>query len=204
MSYDFEPRLLELGVPADFFGQRPPPVSDAEIERFELKIGGRLPGDYRAFIQTYGGYWPEKPHRLYSALWCWCPCSEPTPFGEHGLVTFLSFNQVESLRDFSEIIPPHMIPIAEGHFGACTCLAFKGDDAGSVFALDTEFRYEWPDDDFHRSFANLSADIAEWLSKRAGGELPPKKPGYEHLYHVADSFTGFLDRLKPMDWGEEK
>ena len=201
MSYDFEPRLLELGVPPDFLALRPPPVSDAEIERFERKMGGRLPSDYRAFIQTYGGYWPEKPHCHHSTLWC--PCSEPTPFGAHGLVWFLRFDQVESLRDFSDIVPRHMIPVAEGHFGACTCLAFKGDDAGSVYALDTEFRYAWPDDDFHRSFGNLSPDIAEWLRNRAGAELPPKKPGYKHLYHVADSFIAFLDRLKPENWEEK-
>lgn len=209
MSYDFEARILELGVAQAFLARRPPPVSDAAIERFEGQIGGRLPSDYRAFLQTYGGFrsedggvWPERPRIccLFTRGLV-CPCVEPTPFGGwHSVVWFLPLDHVERLRDLSAIIPADMIPIAEGESSACTCLSFKGDNAGSVYSLDVEFRNRWPDDRFYQ-YPNLHPDIAEWVRKRRDGQLPRKKPGYEHFYLIADSFTAFMDRLEKESYG---
>ena len=211
MPYDFEARLIELGVAKEFLARRPPPVSDAEIERFERRIGGRLPGDYRAFLQAYGGfrpengsgYWPERPRvccRFVADVGC--ACADLAPFREHSVVWFLPLAHVEKLCEVSRVIPDTMIPIAEGESSIPTCLSFQGDDAGSVYSLDIQFLDRWPDHRFYQ-YANLHPDTEEWLRKRRDGELPRKKKGYEHLYLLAGSFTALLGRLHKASRGDD-
>ncbi|KAF0171637.1 MAG: hypothetical protein FD161_4235 [Limisphaerales bacterium] len=106
--------------------------------------------------------------------------------------------EVVGLLD-SSVTPRNMICIGYGHFGATTCLSIAGLDHGHVFSLDTEMRYYWTDEHLRR-YPHLDPDIREFFRKRDSDELPARPWGYDHCYHVADSFSEFLRKIHP---GEE-
>jgi hypothetical protein len=156
-------------------------VGDRDVEALERQIGARLPEDYRKFAQIGGGY--------VGALSC--PCKEPSPFGVHILSGFDTIAEVSSVLD-SMITPRNMVTIASGDFGQFTCLSFAGIDRGCVYALDSEFRCYWQDEEFHQRFKAMADCVREYLRLRRGGELLPKPAGYDSLYLLAESFDEFL------------
>ena len=85
----------------------------------------------------------------------------------------------------STITPRNMITIAYGHFGAYTCLSVCGIDRGYVYALDSEFRSLWPDDEFYTRFNAIAPSIEAYLELRRDGELPEKPDSYHSIYLLA-------------------
>lgn len=161
--------------------------SDESVTKLERLIGVSLPEDYRHFLLTIGG----------GSLDAWAACTIPTPFGAHGITTLHSIEQVIDLLD-STVTPRNMICIAYGSFGATTCLSIAGLDHGQVFSLDTEMRFYW-DDSKLAGYPHLDPAIREFFRMRDTDELPDRPWGYDHCYHVADSFPEFIAKTRPSD-----
>jgi hypothetical protein len=158
---NYPTRLRELGC-------EPPSEPPAcEIEAIEAAIGVSLPEPYRGFLAECGGWWRD----------ICCPCQEPTPFGEHVITGFHDATTVRELLN-SMITPRNMVTIAYGHFGAYTCLSIAGIDRGSVYALDSEFRVYWSDEEFHQRYNAMADCIREYLQLRSDDKLPQKPAGY--------------------------
>ena len=175
---DYAARLKELRC----FPPKPPiEGSKSEVEALERDIGVRLPDDYREFVQIGGGYYGSVS----------CPCREPSPFGTHILSGFETIRGVRSVLN-SMVVPRNMVTVASGHFGQLTALSFAGIDLGCVYAIDSEFRCYWSDEEFHRTFTAMDDSIREYLRVRRVGELVQKPAGYDSLYLLADSFDEFL------------
>ncbi|EEF63365.1 SMI1/KNR4 family protein [Pedosphaera parvula] len=176
---DYLARLKELEC---FPAKSRVAIADDDIEALERDIGARLPDGYREFLQIGGGYVGTLS----------CPCKEPSPFGTHILSGFDTASEISGVLD-SMITPRNMITIASGDFGQFTCLSFAGIDRGCVYALDSEFRCYWQDEEFHQRFKAMANGIREYLRLRGGGELVQKPAGYDSLYLLAESFDEFLE-----------
>ena len=161
------------------------PPDENRVLKLEKQIGANLPEDYRAFLLRYGGAYVD----LVS------PITEPTPKGNTHLISSFTTltDDPESWRDIryyfdSFIVPRNVIYIASGDLAHGTCLSFAGIDKGSVYYLDED----------QLIFANDSHPLKniptmkEFERLQKAKELLPKSPGYECLYHIADSFTEFI------------
>ncbi|MDZ4783401.1 MAG: SMI1/KNR4 family protein [Planctomycetia bacterium] len=157
--------------------------TERDVGAIEAAIGVALPPAYRTFLAECGG-------------WCGdirCPSEQPTPFGNHTIAGFHDATAVHDLLD-SMITPRNMVTIASGHFGACTCISIAGIDRGSVYALDSEFRVFWSEEEFHQRFNAMADCVREYLDLRRLDQLPEKPAGYESTYFLASDFDEFLKR----------
>ena len=96
----------------------------------------------------------------------------------------------------SSITPRNMICIGTGDFSAYTCLSIAGLDHGSVYSLDGEFRYYW-EDDVLNEYPNLDPGVKKFFTLRDNDELPERPFGYDHCYHITNSFYEFINHLDP-------
>jgi hypothetical protein len=177
-------------MPLHQFGFTPTdgPEPLKHVEELERLIGVRLPSEYRNFLLEIGG------GNIRDVI---VPCTVPTPFGELNATCLHSVADVISLLD-SGITPRNMICIAYGHFGMTTCVSVAGIDHGQVFALDTEMRFFWDEGTLER-LPDLHPSIKEFFRMRDADELVERPWGYENCYHVADSFIGFLEKMRLVD-----
>ncbi len=179
---DDETRLRELGL------EPPSEPADRDIDALEAEIGVPLPARYREFLADFAGWWGDVCR----------PCREPTPFGDHVIAGFHDAGEVRGLLD-SMITPRNMVTIAYGHFGAFTCLSIAGIDRGSVYALDSEFRVYWSDEEFHQRFNAMAENIREYIRLRREDLLPEKPVGYDSLYLIAEDFDEFLAQCRSFE-----
>lgn len=156
-----------------------------QIDKLENLIGVPLPRDYRQFLLEVGG------GNLNDVV---VPCTVPTPFGRHNMTRLHSVEEVVGLLNSGKA-PRNMICIGFGHFGLTTCLSVAGIDHGHIFSLDTEMRFFW-DQKTIRKYPDLDPTIREFFRLRDTDKLPSRPWGYENCYHVADSFTMFLSKMK--------
>jgi hypothetical protein len=148
----------------------------------------QLPPDYRSFLlQVGGGY-------LKDVI---VPCTVPTPFGKHILTCLHSVKDVVSLLDSAKA-PRNLVCISFGHFGMTACLSVAGIDHGQVFSLDTEMRFFW-DNETLAKLPHLDPSIKEFFRLRDADQLPERPWGYENCYHMADSFSEFLNKMHLAD-----
>lgn len=159
-------------------------TTEAEVSAVESQLGVRLPDVYRNFLLVTGGGY------LRDGL---AVCDEPTPFGKMNIVELYPIDGIERLLD-SAITPRNMICIGGGHFGMTTCLSLVGLDHGRIFALDTEMRVYWNENDLIAR-PHLHESIKEFFRLRDREELPEKPWGYDNCYRVAESFGDFLGKL---------
>jgi hypothetical protein len=96
------------------------------------------------------------------------------------------------------VAPRNMICIGYGHFGSTTCLSVAGLDHGQVFSPDTEMRFFWNDETLNL-YPDLDPTIREFFRMRDEDELSKRPWGYENCYHLADSFTEFLNKMHLPD-----
>lgn len=162
-------------------------ADESTIRDLEKAIGTPLPTDYREFLMTTGGGY------VRGLAECTCP----TPFGESNITELHDVKQIIDHLD-SSVTPRNMICIGYGHFGMTTCLSIAGLDHGQVFALDTEMRFYWTEEELSRLPA-LAPSIKGFFRQRDAGELPRRPWGYTNCYHIADSFSEYLSKLKASE-----
>jgi hypothetical protein len=169
-------------------GCRPPSEpADNNIAAIEDGIGVPLPQSYRAFLEQCGDWWGD----------VFCPCQEPTPFGELSICSFHDVRQVCAVLD-SNITPRNMITIATGHFTKYACLSIAGIDCGAVYALDGEFRCWMSDEEFHQRYNAIAPSLLEYLRLRREDKLPEKPISYTSLYFIANDFDEFVRLCEPV------
>lgn len=105
-------------------------ISEEDIERAEMKIGYRLPLDYRTFLKKYGFVVGagntvfgnmDDPSRL-----------ETSVDNFYGIMPGDGDDIVERIDVFGGRLPNRFIPIASGS-GGDFCLSLAGEDSGQVY-----------------------------------------------------------------------
>jgi hypothetical protein len=180
------PDIRHLGFQTPAEHQLP---GEARVLNLEEQLGAALPADYRAFLLRYGGLTAQLE----------VPVTEPNPKGDTHLISRFTTltddpESCDDIRYFfaSFLVPRNMIYIASGDFDHGTCLSFAGIDKGSIYYLD-EGQLAFADESHGLS---EMPTVKEFLRLRDSGELAPKPPGYECLYHIADSFTEFIGKCR--------
>ena len=187
MADTFTNKLAALGfaLPEDHT-----PPSEKLVRAFERRFGLNLPADFRSFLVRHGG-------ALGTAT---CPMIEPTPFGTSTILTrFYGFHEDE-IAETTDLIEgaPEIIALGSEGLGRMFWLFCAKPYFGHVFVRDHYGRASWSDEEFLK-WPHLAPEIRHYLDLRREGKLPKKPEGFEDVYLVAQSFTGFVDSLQPYD-----
>ena len=164
------------------------PPSEMLVREFERRFDLKLPVDFRSFLVRHGGV------RGMAV----CPMIEPTPFGSFTCIDgFFGFEN-DKIGDATELIEgtPEIIAMGTEPLGRMFWLFCAESYVGHVFVYDHYGRSSWSDEDFFK-WPHLASEIRHYLDLRREGRLPEKPEGFEDVYLVARSFTGFMESLRP-------
>ena len=149
------------------------PLTERDLEQFEISFGINLPQEYRQFLLKYNGGHVEPSAFHYSSM---AGCGNITgPLDKVGIISsFFSLN-TETTMDLATIreglpntIPDNLLMIGGTATGNILCL--------SVYGADQGFMYIW-----HK---NQGYDLEEW-----------EEPNCDYIYFAADNFDTFLNSL---------
>jgi len=142
------------------------PVGEEEVARVEHTIGVAIPPEYRTFLFSSNGGFPE-------------PANFPIVDSEgkviernviqsfYGVGTGHTYSDLErKYRMFHDRVPSNLLPIASDPGGNQICICVSGDDFGKIFFWDHEREQE------------------EGVA-----------PTYDNVLFVADGFRAFLASL---------
>jgi hypothetical protein len=192
-------KLIALGyAPADW----QLPVTEEFVAAFERDLELRLPAEYRHFLLEFGG-WRGSATCRFLEPW--------TPLGSGAWIDLFYGHmapeyEVYDIRWATESIDggPAFAAVASGGMNGCQAVVrCGGPDDGAVYFLDVDQRSLWPDEEFRRMFPGLDPLIAEYLERRRANRLPAKPEGHESLYVLARGFNEFVERLAPIEWGDD-
>ncbi len=137
-----------------------PPLTAADLQAVEARIGRPIPPAYRAFLLQHNGGYPDL------ADFCFADST-----GDGGSVAaFLGVNvpapmDLEHyLHVYRDRIPPTMFPIAHDPGGNLILLATAGPDNGAVYFWDHEAEAEEGDPPTAVNLTRIAADFAAFLS----------------------------------------
>lgn len=145
------------------------PLDSAQIGRIEQELGYVLPREYRSFLlahnggQAVEGVFPihDPPHDYHGLLDQFMCISPGDPY-----------NLLDWVSDYTERLPPNLLPVAVDQAGNLITLSVAGPNTGKVYFWDHE----------------LEASQDE-------------TPTCVNVYPVADSFQAFLNSLRPITDG---
>ncbi len=179
--------------------------SEAELDDFERQIGGSLPADYRRFLQRYGQGGFDRGARF--AIREACPYGRLATLDRvYGFPDEAGQGVVDkTMSVYAGRIPDETIPIGEDPGGNLVVLGFRGEARNHVWFWDHQHvelagRLEQMEQELKAAGVDTSqlndeAMIHHWELLHPGKLGKPA--GYNSLYAVADSFTGFIDSLQP-------
>ena len=107
-----------------------PPIGEAEVEKFEAKIGAALPASYRAFLLRHNGGTPApkrfstRDGKVESMVLRWLPLAIPS--GDDLINEYDGFTLAKQ-------IPASMISIGQDPADNRILLAISGKFSGSVY-----------------------------------------------------------------------
>lgn len=171
MTIALEQRFLELGGIAPL-GKQYRPLSDSELQEIERTSRGRLPDDYRAFLQKYGGVKFSNASVLIVSGSGKKLDNLKTLFGgpkedDESIV--------ENIAIYRDRMPSTLIPIGE-HWGNLVCLGVRGTKSGKVFYWDHETEVtELVANDFATFLLQLRLDD-EPVASHSSEEILPDEP----------------------------
>lgn len=136
-------------------------LTEHDLDQLEIRIGVRLPHDYREFLLKYNGGRPIPSGFLIQGF----------PNNPYGMIHYFfgiddqleSNNLMWHWEVMNGRLPDGLLPIAGDHSGDLLCLTLYGDKHGSVVFWDF-YDEHYP-------------------------------PTYKNIYHVANSFSDFIDSL---------
>ena len=136
------------------------------IDQVEIVLGFKLPKDYRLFLKTYNGGFPD-PHKLEIS-----PGQGKTSVDIlYGIMdSTSSYDHLDLVRNFNNRkhqMPRGVLSIGHDPGGNYICIALTDDKYGEVYFYDHE-------ESNQDSQGNLT---------------------WDNLYLVADTFTDFLNKL---------
>lgn len=141
------------------FERQGPPITEADLDAFESRLGQRLPADYRQFMLSQNGgrpipnYLPSNPNVGIGVFFCLTSDDQDD-------------SMAQMLDVYSDRYPPRMLPIAESAGGNLICLSLTGDDENSVYFWEHEMESdegEPPREDNLEKIADSFADLLENL-----------------------------------------
>jgi hypothetical protein len=187
MSDTFAKQLAALGFALPE-GDTPP--SEELVREFERRFDLNLPVDFRSFLARHGGV-------RGTAV---CLMIEPTPFGTSAVIDGFYGFQDDEIGDTTDLIEgaPDIIALGSEPLGRMFWLFCAEPYIGHVFVRDHYGRSSWSDEDFLK-WPHLAPEIRHYLDLRREGKLPKKPAGFEDVYLVARTFTGFLESLRPYN-----
>jgi cell wall assembly regulator SMI1 len=156
-------------------------ATEKHIATVEAKIGAKFPADYRAFLSKYNGGKPrasgaEPGDVVFSIKWEKQPWA--AEYGEAFLQSFYSLDEkstsawsgAEEAFIEQRRIPADLCPIAYDRGSNQILLGISGSRSGKIYFWAKDFEpFE---------------DVDE--------------PGYENIGFVANSFSEFLEKLRPL------
>jgi hypothetical protein len=180
--------------------------TEADLVRFEQKLGGKLPPDYRVFLSRYGLTGLGAGGRFV--------ISEPCPWGASGSVDqyfgFCSKSTqdivYQTLDVYAGRIPDETIAIGSDAGGNLILLGFHDPVMDHVFFWDHEHR-EIDPKHLKQMVAELELggvkvkqldnDAIVWRWERHFPDRLTKPIGYSNVYRIANGFVDFLESLRP-------
>lgn len=183
----FANKLAVLGFAFPEGGAKP---SEAQMRKFERRFDLNLPADYRSFLVRFGGV-------CGTAV---CLMVEPTPFGTSTIIEQFFGFQDDEIAEATDLIEgsPEFIALGSEPLGRMFWLCCAEPYVSHVFLHDHYGRSSWSDEDFFK-WPHLAPEIHHYLGLRREGRLPKKPQGFENVYLVARSFTGFIESLQPYN-----
>jgi hypothetical protein len=114
-------------------------LDEAKLINFEKHIKTRLPDEYRKFLLTYNGGYPEPDGFMYIR-------NNIKYTSNVDFFLSLDGDEDDDIYDFIETyrnrIPPELLPIAYDSSGNLICIAILGDHIGTIYFWDHEEEYE--------------------------------------------------------------
>ena len=154
--------------------RRGPTVTDADVRRFEQRIGAELPADYRRFLLDVNGGRTAATH-------CRFTMRRGARQVETSLNTLFSLDDPDESRDlatwqlYGEDRLPEGLEIGADDGGSPVVLVLSGPHRGELWMLDQV--------DSQPTGSNPRVD---WFDRR-------------DMWKLADSFAEFMASLKPLD-----
>jgi cell wall assembly regulator SMI1 len=154
--------------------RRGPTVTDADVHRFEQRVGTELPADYRAFLLGVNGGRTAATHSTFTMR-------RGARRTETTLNTLFSLDDPDEARDlataqlYGEDRLPGGLEIGADDGGSPIVLVLAGLHRGEVWMLDRV--------DPRPTGSNPRVD---WFDRR-------------DVWKLADSFAEFMASLKPLD-----
>ncbi|WP_010583137.1 SMI1/KNR4 family protein [Schlesneria paludicola] len=145
-----------------------PQLSKKKLSAVEKRLKIDLPEDYRQFMLTHNGGWPEPSEFKYG----------DGPYTDSCVDWFLSIydgeysnfeEYFEQFKGDEPRMPTELVPIALDPGGNLVCISTHGPNRGKVFFWDHE-------------------------EEASDGQVPD----YRNVYTVANSFTEFLSMLTTL------
>jgi cell wall assembly regulator SMI1 len=114
------------------------PLTPADLEAVEQRLGIRLPDDYRAWLLKHNGGRPKPAGFKYKL--------ETGPYTDGVVAWFLGLHDgphENFERDCrwwkgQHRLPENLFPIADDPFGNLICMSFGGADKGKIYFWDHE------------------------------------------------------------------
>jgi hypothetical protein len=147
-----------------------PPITEADVFRFEEKLGCRLPDDYREFLLAFNGGQTSLKQVVFSIgtdetiLNSFYGLGDPTGDIEEG-----QYDQTDGFG-----FPPELLVIGYDDGGSSVCLVIHGDRRGEVWFYDTLDPHE-------------PKRMLAWYDRK------------RDFKKLASSFTAFIQMLRPYD-----
>lgn len=148
-------RLDELGI-TPLGGDTFSPLSEADLEMIEERVGQKLPDDFREFLSQFG----ECDLEEYAVF--------PTDGGGVAPGTFFGKTILSAIDDFAERLPVSVIPINDDGAGNLICISLQSDSYGKVYFQSHSVAYDQTDDDVDAAkfatLVELSDSFSEFIS----------------------------------------
>jgi len=160
------------------------PMPQDELVAVELGLGSRLPESYRWFLMNYGATTPCEI--VYYEPLIRFP-AEVSPCGRGYVAIFYgtksdvdeAYSLTRRIRFFGGRIPSNMIPIGDDGGGGQILLGVSGKEAAKVYFWDIQ---------------GEPLDEAGFFDEY--GKPRPPEAMLQNVHFIADSFEGFLSRIK--------
>jgi hypothetical protein len=186
------------------------PPTDAAFDQLAKALGATVPGEYRYFIEKYGGVILGDEDFAVKA-----PITEPCPWGQqvrpeifYPLLQEHTYSLEDQLATYRDRIPHGVLPISEDAGGNQVCFDVAGQFSGSVWFWDHEQRwFKGNLQDAARELEAKGADkrrlsvhdiIRGWA--RLHADQLNRPADYMGMYRMAPSFTEFLRSLHRVSY----
>jgi hypothetical protein len=115
------------------------PVSAAQLDALEDRLGTVLPPEYRAWLLRFNGGRPDPARFRYKyERGAYTDSSVAWFFAVHDGPYENFERKYRAFKLLQRRLPEHLVPIAGDPFGNMICMSFGGEDKGKIYFWDHE------------------------------------------------------------------